>query len=239
MFHKLILIRHGKSVWNLKNIFTGWVDVELDVQGEQEATLAVDLIKNADIVPTYAFTSYLKRAQRTLEIILEGLEIKNLPQEKSWRLNERHYGALQGLNKEEVKIKYGDEQFLKWRRSYDTPPPQLDITSDMNPKNDPLYSNIQSLPLSECLADTYQRVIPYWEKTIKPIVLKNTTIISAHGNSLRALCKYLFEISDNDIVKLEIPTGNPLLISLNNSCKIQSASYLDSSRSEILPDFTD
>ena len=176
MSHKLILIRHGKSVWNLKNIFTGWVDVELDVQGEQEARLAVDLIKNADIVPTYAFTSYLKRAQRTLEIILEGLEIKNLPQEKSWRLNERHYGALQGLNKEEVKIKYGDEQFLKWRRSYDTPPPQLDITSDMNPKNDPLYSNIQSLPLSECLADTYQRVIPYWEKTIKPIVLKNSII---------------------------------------------------------------
>ena len=109
----------------------------------------------------------------------------------------------------------------------------------MNPKNDPLYSNIQSLPLSECLADTYQRVIPYWEKTIRPIVLKNTTIISAHGNSLRALCKHLFEISDNDIVKLEIPTGNPLLISLNNSCKIHSASYLDSSRSEILPDFTD
>ena len=154
----------------------------------------------------------------------------------AWELNERHYGALQGLNKNEVKEKYGEEQFLKWRRGYNTTPPALNTDSEMNPKLDPLYKGITNLPLTECLEDTYERVIPYWENNIKPIVLKNTTIISAHGNSLRALCKYLFSVSDKDIVNLEIPTGNPLMITLNNSCKIQSASYLDALRSENLPD---
>ena len=174
--------------------------------------------------------------QETLNIILKNLKLHDIKVNYAWELNERHYGALQGLNKNEVKEKYGEEQFLKWRRGYNTPPPALNTDSEMNPKLDPLYKGISNLPLTECLADTYERVIPYWENNIKPIVLKNTTIISAHGNSLRALCKYLFSVSDKDIVKLEIPTGNPLMITLNNSCKIQSASYLDALRSENLPD---
>ena len=150
-------------------------------------------------------------------------------------IRDRHYGALQGLNKDEVKKKYGEDQFLKWRRGYSTPPPALPIDSEMNPNKDDLYKGINNLPLTECLEDTYARVIPYWENSIKPLVLKNTTIISAHGNSLRALCKYLFEVSDEDITSLEIPTANPLVISLNNSCKIHSASYLDASRAQKLP----
>ena len=236
MSNQLILIRHGKSVWNKKNIFTGWVDVDLDSEGTSEALKAAQLISKVNLRPTVAFTSYLKRAQETLDIILKNLKLHDIEVNYAWELNERHYGALQGLNKNEVKEKYGEEQFLKWRRGYNTPPPALNTDSEMNPKLDPLYKGISNLPLTECLADTYERVIPYWENNIKPIVLKNTTIISAHGNSLRALCKYLFSVSDKDIVNLEIPTGNPLMITLNNSCKIQSASYLDALRSENLPD---
>ena len=235
MSNTLILIRHGKSVWNVKNIFTGWVDVELDDLGKKEALKSALLLKEAEIVPSFAFTSFLKRAQNTLQIILEELNIYNLHTETAWELNERHYGALQGLNKDEVKKKYGEDQFLKWRRGYSTPPPALPIDSEMNPNKDDLYKGINNLPLTECLEDTYARVIPYWENSIKPLVLKNTTIISAHGNSLRALCKYLFDVSDEDITSLEIPTANPLVIGLNNSCKIHSASYLDASRAQKLP----
>ena len=188
MSNQLILIRHGKSVWNKKNIFTGWVDVDLDSEGTSEALKAAELISKVNLRPTVAFTSYLKRAQETLNIILKNLKLHDIEVNYAWELNERHYGALQGLNKNEVKEKYGEEQFLKWRRGYNTPPPALNTDSEMNPKLDPLYKGISNLPLTECLADTYERVIPYWENNIKPIVLKNTTIISAHGNSLRALC---------------------------------------------------
>ena len=235
MTYQLILVRHGKSVWNVKNIFTGWVDVELDELGISEAKLSGQLISESKLKPTYCFTSFLSRAQKTLEIILSEMNLENIEIEKAWQLNERHYGALQGLNKDEVKKKYGEDQFLKWRRGYSTPPPALPIDSEMNPNKDDLYKGINNLPLTECLEDTYARVIPYWENSIKPLVLKNTTIISAHGNSLRALCKYLFDVSDEDITSLEIPTANPLVISLNNSCKIHSASYLDASRSQKLP----
>tara|TARA_B100001057_G_scaffold183034_2_gene183699 strand:- start:2127 stop:2846 length:720 start_codon:yes stop_codon:yes gene_type:complete len=235
MTYQIILVRHGKSVWNVKNIFTGWVDVELDNIGISEAEKSGQLIKQNQINPTYCFTSFLSRAQKTLKIILDEMRLENLEIEKAWQLNERHYGALQGLNKDEVKKKYGEEQFLKWRRGYDTPPPELDQNNDMNPINDQLYEGIDNLPLSECLKDTYERVIPFWENSIVPLLSNNVVLISAHGNSLRALCKKLFNITDEDIVNLEIPTGNPLLINLNKSCKIISASYLDRSRAEILP----
>ena len=236
MSSKLILLRHGKSVWNAKNIFTGWVDVDLHDEGIKEAKKSADLLKIANIKPTICFTSYLKRAQNTLEILLKDLNLESLPVHKSWKLNERHYGALQGLNKEDVKSKYGDEQFIKWRRSYDIPPPSLDKNDSSNPNYDPLYKDDNgSLPLTECLKDTYKRVVPYWTEAIEPILNNNTIIIAAHGNSLRALCKKLFNISDENIVQLEIPTGNPLLINLNNHCKITAASYLDPVRSEKLP----
>ena len=236
MSSTLILLRHGKSVWNAKNIFTGWVDVDLHDEGIKEAKKSADLLKIANIKPTICFTSYLKRAQNTLEILLKDLNLESLPVHKSWKLNERHYGALQGLNKEDVKSKYGDEQFIKWRRSYNIPPPSLDKNDNSNPNYDPLYKDDEgSLPLTECLKDTYERVIPYWMEVIEPILNNNTIIIAAHGNSLRALCKKLFNISDKNIVQLEIPTGNPLLINLNNHCKITAASYLDPVRSEKLP----
>ena len=236
MSSTLILVRHGKSVWNVKNIFTGWIDVDLDDEGKKEAQQSADLLKEARINPSICFTSYLKRAQNTLDIILKDMNLDNLPVHKSWKLNERHYGALQGLNKDDVKSKYGNDQFLKWRRGYDVPPPSLDKNDKSNPNNDPLYKEEkESLPLTECLKDTYERVIPYWMEVIQPALNDNTIIIAAHGNSLRALCKKLFDLSDENIVQLEIPTGNPLLINLNNSCKITSASYLDPSRSEKLP----
>jgi 2,3-bisphosphoglycerate-dependent phosphoglycerate mutase len=235
---RLILIRHGQSVWNAKNIFTGWVDVDLTSAGRQEAKQSGELINKINFKPQICFTSYLKRARDTLDIILKEINFsEDLKINKSWQLNERHYGNLQGLNKDETRKKYGEDQFLKWRRSYDTAPPKLDITSEMNPNNDPLYENIQDakLPLSECLKDTYERVIPYWEEFIKPNLKNGDTLIAAHGNSLRALCKLLFNISDQDIAGLEIPTGNPLLLELDNSCKIKSASYLNSSRAEKIP----
>ena len=170
MTQQLILVRHGKSVWNVKNIFTGWVDVELDELGISEAKLSGQLISESKLKPTYCFTSFLSRAQKTLEIILSEMNLENIEIEKAWQLNERHYGALQGLNKDEVKNKYGDDQFLQWRRGYDTPPPELEKGNDMNPADDPLYSGIKNLPLSECLKDTYERVIPYWEKSIMPLL---------------------------------------------------------------------
>ena len=233
---KIILLRHGESQWNLENRFTGWTDVELTKNGVNEALFAGQQLLNEEINFQTVNTSLLKRAIDTTKIVSELLNFEQKNIQYNWRLNERHYGALQGLNKNEVKEKYGEEQFLKWRRGYNTPPPALNPDSEMNPKLDPLYKGITNLPLTECLADTYERVIPYWENNIKPIVLKNTTIISAHGISLRAFCKYLFYVSEIDILKLEIPTGNPLMITLNNSCKIQSASYLDPLRSENLPD---
>lgn len=236
---QLLLIRHGKSIWNLENKFTGWYDVDLAEEGILEAKKASKLIQEYNIIPKVCFTSYLKRAQKTLEIILNNLkvsDVKDLEIFKSWKLNERHYGSLQGMNKKETKLKFGDEQFLKWRRSYNTPPPPLDEKSDMNPRNDLLYSEItENLPLTECLKDTYERVIPYWNESILPSLKDNVVLIAAHGNSLRALCKYLFNLNDEEIISMEIPTGNPLLINFDKSCKIISASYLDEIRAEKLP----
>lgn len=238
---QLLLIRHGKSTWNLQNKFTGWHDVDLAQDGLLEAKKASELIQQRNIIPSICFTSYLKRAQKTLEIILSNFrieDIKDLEIFKSWKLNERHYGSLQGLDKNETKIKFGNEQFLKWRRSYDIQPPPLDEESPMNPKNDPLYKDIsEKLPLTECLKDTYERVIPYWSNSILPSLKNNIVLIVAHGNSLRALCKHLFNLNDDEIISLEIPTGNPLLINLDKSCKIISASYLDKNRAENLPKF--
>lgn len=236
---QLLLIRHGKSIWNLENKFTGWYDVDLAEEGILEAKKASKLIQEYNIIPKVCFTSYLKRAQKTLEIILNNLkvsDVKDLEIFKSWKLNERHYGSLQGMNKKETKLKFGNEQFLKWRRSYNTPPPALDEKSDMNPRNDLLYSDItEKLPLTECLKDTYERVIPYWNESILPSLKDNVVLIAAHGNSLRALCKYLFNLNDEEIISMEIPTGNPLLINFDKSCKIISASYLDEIRAEKLP----
>ena len=235
---RLILIRHGQSVWNAKNIFTGWVDVDLAPAGKLEAKQSGELIKQINFKPQMCFTSYLKRARDTLDIILKEINFfEDTNINIGWQLNERHYGSLQGLNKDETLKKFGEDQFIKWRRSYDTPPPKLDKESEMNPNNDPLYKNIQyaELPLSECLKDTYERVIPYWDEFIRPNIKNGDTLIAAHGNSLRALCKQLFNISDQDIVGLEIPTGNPLLLELDNSCKIKSARYLNSSRAEKIP----
>jgi len=239
MNRNLILVRHGRSTWNLENKFTGWVDVDLAEMGIVEAKKSGSLINGINFKPQICFTSYLKRAQDTLTYILNELE-DNISSDviKNWALNERHYGGLQGLNKDDTLKKYGEEQFLKWRRSYDSPPPKLDSNSKMNPNNDPKYKDLKDikLPLTECLKDTYERVIPYWKETILPSLLKSDVLIVAHGNSLRALCKELFNISDKDIVKLEIPTGNPLFLELDNSCKIKSARYLNSSRAEKIPD---
>lgn len=236
----LVLIRHGKSVWNLENKFTGWYDIELAPVGMLEAEKAAKLIIENNFHPEVCFTSFLQRANKTLEIILNNLPVKFVKDSKiikSWKLNERHYGALQGLNKDDTKKKYGENQFLEWRRSYNIPPPILGEESSMNPKNDPIYANENQneLPLTECLKDTFDRVVPYWKNNIMPAVLEKDVLIAAHGNSLRALCKYLFNIQDDEIINLEIPTGNPLLINLDKSCTIHSARYLDSSRAENLP----
>ena len=211
-------------------------DSEIIIEAEKAASFLADNELKLDV----CFTSYLQRANKTLEIILNRMPVKmvkDIEIYKSWKLNERHYGALQGLNKDDTKNKYGEQKFLEWRRSYNIPPPILDEDSSMNPKIDPIYENenIDELPLTECLKDTYERVVPYWTSEIKPLILEKDVMIAAHGNSLRALCKFLFDIGDDDIVNLEIPTGNPLLINLDKSCKILSARYLDSSRAENLP----
>ena len=231
---KLILVRHGQSVWNAENRFTGWVDVDLSEKGILEAQKSGQLIKNLDININVSYTSFLKRAIKTLTSILQenGLELKF---NTSWELNERHYGSLTGLNKEETKKKIGDEQFKKYRRSWDVPPPP--IAEDE--KNLSLFSPLNAsiplgmIPFTESLKDTYNRVIPYYEKEIQKHIKENKNVlISAHGNSLRALCKYLFKISDQKIKELEIPTGNPLIIEFNNNLKIQKYYYLDETRAK-------
>ncbi len=218
--YKLVLLRHGESQWNLENRFTGWTDVDLTKKGESEARLAGELIKKENINFDTVHTSVLKRANRTMEICLNAMGIKNAKISYNWRLNERHYGALQGLNKSETALKYGDEQVLIWRRSYSTPPPKLDNNDDRHPKFDKLYKNIKSieLPDSECLADTVNRFLPYWHENIKLDILEGRKVlIVAHGNSLRALVKYLDKMSDNSILKYNIPTGVPLVYELNKN----------------------
>ncbi len=217
---KLVLLRHGESTWNKENRFTGWIDVALSEKGEQEAKTAGLLLKQNGFVFDVAYTSLLKRAIKTLWIVLEDMELMWIPVNLSWRLNERHYGALQGLNKSETATKFGEQQVLLWRRSYDVRPPALDKSDSRYPGNDPKYKDLpeKCLPLTECLKDTTTRFLPYWKETIAPAVKSGqNVIIVAHGNSLRALVKHLDQISDQQIVKLNIPTGIPLVYELDNN----------------------
>jgi 2,3-bisphosphoglycerate-dependent phosphoglycerate mutase len=217
---KLVLLRHGESTWNKENRFTGWTDVALSEKGVQEAKTAALLLKQNGFVFDVAYTSLLKRAIKTLWIVLEDMELMWIPVNLSWRLNERHYGALQGLNKSETAAKFGEQQVLLWRRSYDVRPPALDKSDIRYPGNDPRYRGLpeKHLPLTECLKDTVTRFLPYWKETIAPAVKSDqNVIIAAHGNSLRALVKYLDRISDEQIVELNIPTGIPLVYELDNN----------------------
>src|SRR5882672_7556083 len=213
--HKLVLLRHGESTWNRENRFTGWTDVDLSPAGIEEARAAGRLIKSAGLDFDVAFTSVLKRAIRTLWLALDELDRLWLPEEKSWRLNERHYGALQGLNKAETAAKFGEEQVLVWRRSYDTPPPALAVDDERYEAKDARYAGV-SVPRTECLKDTVARVIPYW----------NSSIVAAHGNSLRALVKHLDGIGDAEIVGLNIPTGMPLVYELDDALRPARHYYL-------------
>ena len=219
---KLVLVIHGQSVWNLENKFTGWTDVALSEQGVKEAIEAGKVLKEKGYHFDLAFTSVLKRAEDTLNYILKEMGEENIEIKRSWRLNERHYGALQGLNKDETRAKYGAEQVQLWRRSSQVRPPELDVTDPRYPGNDPKYKGLteSELPKTENLVDTIQRVTEYWNSDIKPALLAGRhIIIAAHGNSLRGLMKYLDQISDEDIVKLEIQTGNPICYELDNDLK--------------------
>ncbi len=219
---KLVLLRHGESEWNLANKFTGWTDVDLTLTGIRQARKAGELLAAEGFLFDKAYTSVLKRAIRTLWIALDEMDHMWIPVERSWKLNERHYGALQGLNKAETAAKYGDEQVLIWRRSYATRPPMLDSQDPRNAKFERKYEGLPEslIPLGECLADTVARVIPYWDETIAPdLRTGKRLIIAAHGNSLRALIKYLDDISDDDILKLNIPTGIPLVYELDENLK--------------------
>ena len=229
-----ILIRHGQSQWNLENRFTGWNDAELTELGQKEAKKAGELIQKLNLNFAYAFTSFQKRAINTLNILLKESKINVPTIVKAWQLNERHYGGLQGLNKSETEQKHGKEQVMIWRRSYDTRPPLLDRSDPNHPVNNDIYKSIDPnfIPDGESLKDTYNRSVPYFDKEIAPRLLKDNILISAHGNSLRALCKKLFNISDAMIIKLEIPTGNPMQITLNSNLEVMKAEYLDSTRAK-------
>ena len=215
---KLVLIRHGESLWNKENKFTGWTDVDLSEKGVMEAHKAGKILKKNGFTFDVAFTSPLLRAKRTLDLILEELG-QDVPIHKSWRLNERHYGALQGLKKSETAAKYGEEQVFIWRRSFDTPPPKLSKSDPRYPGNDPMYKDIdpEDLPLTESLKITIHRTLPYWQKIVEPVIKEGkTVIVAAHGNSLRAIVKYLDNISDEDIAHYDIPTGIPLVYEFND-----------------------
>ncbi len=219
---KIVLLRHGESTWNKENRFTGWTDVDLSEKGIDEAKKGGQVLKKEGFVFDIAYTSVLKRAVRTLWIVLDEMDLMWIPVYNSWRLNERHYGALQGLNKSEMAAKYGEKQVLIWRRSYDVPPPALEKNDPRSPANDPRYKdmNKKDIPLTECLKDTVARFLPYWHETIAPAVKSGKRmIIAAHGNSLRALVKYLDNVSDKDIVGLNIPTGLPLVYELDDDLK--------------------
>ena len=228
--HTLVLLRHGESEWNRENRFTGWVDVDLSDKGRAEAVAAGQLLKARGFTFDRAFSSVLKRAIRTLWIVQDEMDLLWLPVERSWRLNERHYGALQGLNKAETAAKHGEAQVKVWRRSYDVPPPPLSVDDAQYPGHDRRYAALSpnELPLTECLKDTVERFLPYWHETIAPAIRSGErVIIAAHGNSLRALVKYLDSISDEDIVELNIPTGMPLVYELDADLRKISSRYLD------------
>ena len=226
---KLVLLRHGESQWNLENRFTGWTNVDLTKKGEEEAKKAGELLNQEEIEFDVVHTSLLKRANRTMEICIDEMGLRKVSKKFDWRLNERHYGSLQGLNKAETAEKHGDEQVLIWRRSYDIPPPGLDYNDERHPRFDKLYSKIAAdlLPNSESLKDTVKRFMPYWFDVIKPEIEEGERIlIVAHGNSLRALVKYLDQISDEDILKLNIPTGVPLVYELDEDLKPINSYFL-------------
>jgi len=226
---KLVVVRHGESIWNYENIFTGWTDIDLSDNGVAEAKQAGKILKKEGYVFDIAFTSVLKRAIKTLWYILDEMDLTWIPVYKTWRLNERHYGALQGLNKAEVAKKHGEEQVLIWRRSYDVPPPSLTIADDRYPDNDIKYQNIdkKEIPLTESLKDTVFRFLHYWNEVISPVIHeKKRAVIVAHGNSLRALVKYLDNIPDDKITALNIPTGIPLVYELDEGLKPISKYYL-------------
>jgi 2,3-bisphosphoglycerate-dependent phosphoglycerate mutase len=227
--YKVVLLRHGESTWNKENRFTGWTDVDLSEKGKNEAKKAGQTLKREGFLFDIAYTSVLKRAIRTLWIVLDEMDLMWIPVIRNWRLNERHYGALQGLNKSETAQKYGESQVKIWRRSYDTQPPALEKTDARYPGNDPRYADLtkDELPLTECLKDTVNRFVPYWEKTIAPTVKSGKrVIIAAHGNSLRALVKYLDNIPEQEIVELNIPTGIPLIYELTDGLKPIKSYYL-------------
>ena len=226
---RLVLLRHGESVWNLANRFTGWTDVDLSDNGKAEAQKAGKLLKKYEFSFDRAYSSVLKRAIRTLWIILDELDEMWLPTEHNWRLNERHYGALQGLNKAETAVQYGEEQVHLWRRSYDIPPPLLEPSDERHPKNDPRYADIPSgqLPGGESLKNTLNRLLPYWHLTLAPALNAGQKIlIVAHGNSLRALVQYLEQLSNEEILNLNIPTGVPLVYELDDDLKPIKCGYL-------------
>ena len=223
---KLILVRHGQSQWNLENRFTGWWDVDLTEKGVAEATAAGALLRDKGVLPTYAFTSLQTRAIKTLHLALEAAGRLWIPETKDWRLNERHYGGLTGLDKAETAAKHGDEQVKIWRRSFDIPPPVLEAGSEFDLASDPRYAGI-AIPSTESLKLTIERVLPYWESAILPVLASGeTVIIAAHGNSLRALVKHLSGISDADITDLEIPTGQPIIYDFDGSAPAGERYYL-------------
>jgi 2,3-bisphosphoglycerate-dependent phosphoglycerate mutase len=227
--HRVVLVRHGESTWNKENRFTGWTDVDLSQAGREEAVAAGRLLRAEGYVFDVAYTSVLKRAIRTLWIVLDEMDLMWIPVYRSWRLNERHYGALQGLNKAETAAQHGEAQVKIWRRSYDIAPPPLAPDDPRHPGKDPRYARLsaQDLPLTECLKDTVSRFLPYWQETIAPVVRSGErVIIAAHGNSLRALVKYLDEVSDEDIVELNIPTGIPLVYELDDNLRPLRHYYL-------------
>jgi 2,3-bisphosphoglycerate-dependent phosphoglycerate mutase len=229
MSYRLLLLRHGQSTWNLENLFTGWTDVGLTEQGEDEAREAGRLMKEEGLVPDVLHTSVLVRAIKTAELTLEVMGLQYLPVRRSWRLNERHYGALQGLNKKETAAAHGDEQVLLWRRSYDIPPPPLELEDERHARNDPRYRDLPPdlIPATECLEDVVVRMLPYWHDNIVPdLRAGHLPLVVAHGNSLRALVKHLDGISDEEIVDLNIPTGVPLLYELDGDMVPVASRYL-------------
>ncbi|WP_273733191.1 phosphoglyceromutase [Mycolicibacterium septicum] len=226
----LILLRHGESDWNQKNLFTGWVDVDLTEKGRTEAIRGGKLLVEEGVLPDVVYTSLLRRAITTANLALDAADRHWIPVHRDWRLNERHYGALQGLDKAATKEKYGEEQFMAWRRSYDTPPPPIEKGSEFSQDADPRYADIGGGPLTECLKDVVTRFVPYYEDTIVPdLKAGKTVLIAAHGNSLRALVKYLDGMSDEDVVGLNIPTGIPLRYELDDNLKplVAGGEYLD------------
>ncbi len=228
--YKLVLVRHGESTWNKENRFTGWMDVDLSEKGVNEAIEGGKKLKEEGFQFEFAYTSFLKRAIKTLNLILEQMDLNWIKVEKSWRLNEKHYGSLQGLNKREMVEKYGEEQVLLWRRSYSIRPPELDITDPRHPVNDIKYKNIDdegAKPSTEALCDTVNRIVPYWEGEIKNNLIKyKQLLIVAHGNSLRGIIKHIKNISEQDIVSLNLPTGIPYILEFNDNLELQKDYFL-------------